>query len=76
MEGEDKNINSLNCEWHWEYANVNTLPAKHLNFNIMLQRLPLYVEIEQLDESVNYGTINFLFFFYICPIPDSYIFII
>jgi hypothetical protein len=48
MEGEDKNMNSLNCEWHWEFVNVNTLPSKHLNFDIMLQNLPLYVEIEQL----------------------------
>jgi hypothetical protein len=56
--GEDKNNNSLKCEWHWDLANVNTLPAKRLNFDIMLQKLPLYVEIERRQEFVNHGTVT------------------
>jgi hypothetical protein len=67
--GEDKNINSSKCEWHWEMANVNTLPAKRLNFDIMLQKLPLYVEIERRQEFVNHGTVTKKLYRR-CPIPD------
>jgi len=45
--GEDQNMNSLKCKWHWEHINVNTRPPKNLNFDLMSERLPLYVEIEQ-----------------------------
>eukprot|EP00253_Pinus_taeda_P016881 PITA_16881 len=49
----DKDLNSLNCEWHWDYFNVNTRPPTNLNFDIMPERLPLYVETEEVyDDDV------------------------
>jgi hypothetical protein len=82
--GEDKEMNSLNCEWHWEYVNVNTRPPRNLNFDIMSQRLPLYVEIQLLHEFFVNDAIVMKRLYMRCPIPDytlnksdySYIFVL
>lgn len=45
----------MDFTWIWEYFNVNTRPPRNLNFDIMSERLPLYVEIEQRFYRERYG---------------------
>jgi hypothetical protein len=66
--GEDKEMNSLNCEWNWEYVSVNTRPPWNLNFDIMSQRIPLYVEIQLLHEFIVNDAIVMKRLYMRCPV--------
>jgi hypothetical protein len=66
--GEDKEMNSLNCEWNWEYVSVNTRPPWNLNLDIMSQRIPLYVDIQLLHEFIVNDAIVMKRLYMRCPV--------